>query len=70
MTELLFGMSPIHLAALGSIGVGILSSKPFLIFLGCAYFALGFIPNLSLPTSMWMVILLVAIIAIIGGNKK
>jgi len=70
VAELLFGMTAPQLIGIGGILTGLFTGKYFLIFFGGALFALPFLLTLNIPMYMWMVIILVAVIAIVGGKNR
>lgn len=49
--------------------LGLVTGKYFLLFLGASLFALPFVNNLELSTPVIMAIVLIAVIALIGGKK-
>lgn len=70
VSPLLFGMTVPQLGGLGAILIGLFTGKYFLIFFGGALFALPLLMTLNIPMYMWMVIILVGVIAIVGGKNR
>jgi hypothetical protein len=50
--------------------VGVITKSNILLILAGLIFLLGFIPIVSIPTPVWIVIVLLIVFVITGGKKK
>ena len=62
-------LSAATIGAIGSILIGLLTGKYFLIFLGLIIFALPFFLTLSIPPLAWIAIIFIGLFMLIGKKK-